>query len=148
MKELVRLFKEYTGKSAPHIESLPSSGSNRRYYRLKQEEVSVIGVHGQSREENHAFIGLSHHFHQQGLNTPRVVAVSNDELFYIQEDLGDLVLFDALKAGRTTGVFSTEGKELLPEPSPCCRFQVLGASGPTSASVSSGEFIAARSSGI
>lgn len=130
MKELVRLFKEYTGKSAPHIESLPSSGSNRRYYRLKQEEVSVIGVHGQSREENHAFIGLSHHFHQQGLNTPRVVAVSNDELFYIQEDLGDLVLFDALKAGRTTGVFSTEEKELLHRTiAMLADFQVLGARG-------------------
>lgn len=128
MKELVQLFKNYTGKSAPKIDPLPSSGSNRRYYRLRQDEISVVGVYGQSKEENHAFIELSQHFHKQRLNTPRVLAVSGDEMFYIQEDLGDSVLFDALKAGRLTGVFSTEEKELLHKTiALLADFQVLGA---------------------
>lgn len=128
MKELIQLFKNYTGKSAPQIDPLPSSGSNRRYYRLRQDEVSVVGVYGQSKEENHAFIELSQHFHKQRLNTPRVLAVSGDEMFYIQEDLGDSVLFDALKAGRLTGVFSTEEKELLHKTiALLADFQVLGA---------------------
>jgi len=128
MKELIQLFKNYTGKSAPQIDPLPSSGSNRRYYRLKQDEISVVGVYGQSKEENHAFIELSQHFHKQRLNTPRVLAVSGDEMFYIQEDLGDSVLFDALKAGRLTGVFSTEEKELLHKTiALLADFQVLGA---------------------
>ena len=128
MKELVQLFKNYTGKSAPKIDPLPSSGSNRRYYRLRQDEVSVVGVYGQSKEENHAFIELSRHFHKQRLNTPRVLAVSGDEMFYIQEDLGDSVLFDALKAGRLTGVFSTEEKEILHKTiALLADFQVLGA---------------------
>ena len=128
MKELVQLFKNYTGKSAPKIDPLPSSGSNRRYYRLRQDEVSVVGVYGQSKEENHAFIELSQHFHKQRLNTPRVLAVSGDEMFYIQEDLGDSVLFDALKAGRLTGVFSTEEKEILHKTiALLADFQVLGA---------------------
>ena len=33
--------------------------------------------------------------------------------YYLQEDLGDAVLFDAIKAGRNTGVFSHGEKELL-----------------------------------
>lgn len=128
MKELVQLFKNYTGKSAPQIDPLPSSGSNRRYYRLRQDEISVVGVYGQSKEENHAFIELSRHFYKQRLNTPRVLAVSGDEMFYIQEDLGDSVLFDVLKTGRLTGVFSTEEKELLHRViTLLADFQVLGA---------------------
>lgn len=128
MKELAQLFKDYTGKSNPQIEPLPSSGSNRRYYRLKQDDISIIGVHGQSKEENHAFIELSRHFHKQQLNTPRVLAVSGDEIFYIQEDLGDTVLFDTIKAGRLTGVFSAEEKELLHKTiAQLADFQVKGA---------------------
>jgi len=34
-------------------------------------------------------------------------------MFYLQEDLGDLLLFDAIKGGRLTGVFSHDEKELL-----------------------------------
>ncbi len=113
MKELVKLFGDHTGRYNPEIEPLPSSGSNRRYYRLKQGDVSLIGVAGQSKEENRAFIKLSRHFRRQKLNTPEVHAVSNDEMFYIQQDLGDDILFDAIKGGRLTGVFSHEEKELL-----------------------------------
>ena len=128
MQQLISLFTAYTGKTNPTLEALPSSGSNRRYYRLKRDDVSIIGVYGQSKEENHAFIELSRHFHKQRLNTPRVLAVSDDEMFYIQEDLGDSILFDAIKAGRLTGVFSTEEKELLHKTiAQLADFQVLGA---------------------
>lgn len=128
MQQLIQLFKKYTGKSNPQMEPLPSSGSNRRYYRLKQDDVSLIGVYGQSREENHAFIELSRHFHRQQLNTPKVLAVSDDEMFYIQQDLGDSVLFDAIKGGRLTGVFSSEEKELLHKTiAQLADFQVKGA---------------------
>ncbi len=113
MRQLLSLFKYYTGKSDPAVETLPSSGSNRRYFRLKKDDISLIGVHGESRKENRAFIALSRHFHQQGLNTPEVLAVSEDEMFYIQQDLGDHILFDAMKGGRLTGVFSHEEKILL-----------------------------------
>jgi|AGTN01.1.fsa_nt_gi Predicted P-loop-containing kinase len=113
MQQLISLFKEKTGKSTPQIEPLPSSGSNRRYYRLKQDGVSIIGVSGQSKEENCAFIALASHFRKQELNVPEVVAVSDDEMFYLQEDLGDTVLFDVIKAGRNTSVFSHEEKEWL-----------------------------------
>ena len=128
MQQLKSLFKKHTGKDNPLIEALPSSGSNRRYYRLTSGNTSLIGVHGQSKEENYAFIELSKHFHFKKLNVPKVLKVSNDMIYYLQEDLGDTVLFDVIRAGRNTGVFSHEEKELLHKTiSMLADFQVEGA---------------------
>ncbi len=128
MQSLISLFSTFTGIRNPRIEELPSSGSNRKYFRLRSDDISLIGVHGESRDENRAFITLANHFHKQGLNVPEVVAVSDDEMFYLQEDLGDLLLFDAIKGGRLTGVFSHDEKELLHKTiSLLADFQYLGA---------------------
>lgn len=130
MQQLISLFTSYTGKTNPTLEALPTSGSNRKYFRLKKDDLSLIGVHGESHEENHAFISLSRHFHQQQLNTPEVLAVSKDEMCYIQQDLGDDILFDAIKGGRLTGVFSHEEKALLHKTiAMLADFQVKGAQG-------------------
>ncbi|MDY9917595.1 Phosphotransferase enzyme family protein [Porphyromonadaceae bacterium NLAE-zl-C104] len=128
MQQLISLFTSYTGKPNPTLEALPTSGSNRRYFRLKKDDLSLIGVHGESREENRAFIALSRHFHQQQLNTPEIFAVSEDEMFYIQRDLGDEILFDTIKGGRLTGVFSHEERALLHKTiAMLADFQVKGA---------------------
>ena len=128
MQQLISLFTKHTGKKNPTIEALPSSGSNRRYYRLTSGNVSLIGVHGQSKEENYAFVELSEHFRSKKLNVPKVLKVSNDLMYYLQEDLGDIVLFDAIRAGRNTGVFSHQEKELLHKTiSMLADFQVEGA---------------------
>lgn len=128
MQELISLFKQHTGKTEPLIEPLASSGSNRRYYRLTSEDFTLIGVYGQSKEENNAFIKLAKHFHNQKLNVPKVLKVSKDMYYYIQEDLGDAVLFDAIKAGRNTGVFSHGEIELLHKTiEKLADFQVKGA---------------------
>ena len=113
MNQLISLFTKFTGKSNPRVEDLPTSGSNRKYYRLQQDNISLIGVSGESVEENNAFIYLARHFHQNGLNVPNVVAVSDDRIFYLQQDLGDSILFNSIKEGRLTGVFSRKEKELL-----------------------------------
>ena len=130
MQELVILFEHYTGKTNPEIKLLPTSGSNRKYYRLKKDDLSLIGVHGESHEENHAFIHLANHFIKKGLNVPEVVAVSDNEMRYLQLDLGNNILFDSIKGGRLTGVFSAEEKELLHHTiSMLADFQVVGAQG-------------------
>ena len=128
MQQLLSLFTKHTGKKNPTIEALPSSGSNRRYYRLTSEDISLIGVHGQSKEENYAFVELSKHFCSKKLNVPKVFKVSNDLMYYLQEDLGNIVLFDVIIAGRNTGVFSHKEKELLHKTiSMLADFQVEGA---------------------
>lgn len=114
MKQLEQLFVKYKHENVKNIEELPSSGSNRRYFRLTGENGdTLIGVKGTSVEENVAFVKISEHFYNQGIPVPRVFAVSDDKNFYIQEDLGDEILFKATEKGRTCGSFSDEERELL-----------------------------------
>ena len=112
-------------------EAISASGSNRQYVRVTDEKgQTFIRVRGTSREENHAFIGMARHFKAQGLNVPTILSVSEDEMEYTQEDLGNTLLFDAIKKGRMTGVFSEEEKALLRRTMRgLAHFQVEGARG-------------------
>ena len=129
-QSLSLLFFEVTGKKAGEQTALTASGSNRRYYRIESEDktVSLIGVQGTSRDENHAFLYMAEHFMKKGLNVPKVLAVSDDEMNYVQQDLGNVLLFDYIAEGRKTGVFSAKEKEMLRETMRAlARFQVTGA---------------------
>lgn len=112
MTHLHDLYTQFVGSAPTSIEELPSSGSNRRYFRLKGEK-SIIGVLGTCKEENEAFLYMSEHFHKKGLPVPEIYAISDDTMAYIQEDLGDTLLFNAIEEGRKTSVFSDEEKTLL-----------------------------------
>lgn len=111
-EELQKIYKKYTGVSAESITELPSSGSNRRYFRLTGVET-LIGVCGTSIEENKAFLYMAKHFFGCGLPIPKVYCHSDNYAYYLQEDLGDTLLFNAIEKGRATSVFSEEEKELL-----------------------------------
>ena len=111
-EELRKLYQSYTGSPAEEITELPSSGSNRRYFRIKGPET-LIGVSGTSIEENEAFIYMAKHFRGKGLPVPQVYASSDDHSFYIQEDLGDTLLFNAIEKGRKSSVFDEEERRLL-----------------------------------
>lgn len=129
-QSLSLLFFEATGKKAGEQTALTASGSNRRYYRIESEDktVSLIGVQGTSRDENHAFLYMAEHFMQKGLNVPKVLAVSDDEMNYVQQDLGNVLLFDYIAEGRKTGVFSVKEKDMLRKTMRAlARFQVIGA---------------------
>ncbi len=97
-----------------HSVALSPSGSNRCYFRdTLQDGTQVIRVEGTCRAENKAFIYLSRHFAAKGLPVPEIVAVSDDEMAYIQTDLGNTLLFDAIAHGRHTGTFSSDEYALL-----------------------------------
>ena len=113
MNELETLFQQQTNEKLLSKEELSASGSNRRYFRLESKKTSLIGVEGTSLEENKAFIEMANHFYNQGLPVPRFLAQTSNGLFYIQEDLGDILLFDAIAEGRKTGVFCESEKEIL-----------------------------------
>lgn len=114
-QSLAQLFLQATGKKVGSQVALTASGSNRRYYRITSmdDSVSLIGVQGTSRDENRAFLEMAKHFKSQGLNVPEVKAVSDDEMAYVQEDLGDTLLFDYIADGRKTGSFCEREKALL-----------------------------------
>lgn len=112
-------------------EPISASGSNRQYIRITNDQGETsIRVRGTSREENHAFIGMARHFLSQGLPVPKILSVSEDEMEYTQEDLGNTLLFDYIKKGRLTGVFSEEEKTMLRRVMRLlAHFQVEGARG-------------------
>ena len=104
MQLLQQLYERHFGAQPVTTTPLQGAGSNRRYYRLFDNEGhSVIGVVGTSLDENHAFIYLAGHFGKRQLPVPQVLAVSDDGLRYLQQDLGNRSLFDALKGGREAG---------------------------------------------
>ena len=113
MHALETLFQQLTGTMPQGMEALSAAGSNRRYFRLTGGGVSVVGVEGTSVEENRAFIAMARHFHQAGLPVPQVLARSADDVYYLQEDLGDTTLFDRLAACRRTGTYGEEETALL-----------------------------------
>lgn len=111
-KDLQNLYQTYLGEVPEEIVELPSSGSNRRYFRLTGTQ-KLIGVYGTSKEENEAFLYMAAHFRKKGLPVPEVYICSEDKNCYLQEDLGDILLFNAIEKGRATSVFSEEEKEML-----------------------------------
>lgn len=95
MERLRELYIRHFGADWESAELLPGSGSNRKYFRIKGvAHDSVIGVIGTDRDENRAFVSISRHFRSKVLRAPEVLAETPD--VYIQEDLGDISLFDGL----------------------------------------------------
>ena len=58
---------------------------------------------------------MARHFREKGLPVPEVLSWTDDHLFYLQEDLGDILLFDAIEKGRKSSVFDEEERRLLRE---------------------------------
>lgn len=115
MQRLIDLYRQWAGEAPANVQKLPQAGSNREYYRMADADgATVVGVVGTSRDEDHAFVYLSNHFNKRRLPVPRVLAVSDDELCYLQTDLGSVSLFDAIAGGRKAGGrYNVNEKELL-----------------------------------
>jgi len=113
MDRLESLFRSYTGLEAESCLAVSPSGSRRRYYRLTAGDVSLIGVYGTDRDENRAFMALSAHFRSKGLRVPEVLAVSDDGMCYLQQDLGDRLLYDELAEARAAGAYGPRERALL-----------------------------------
>jgi aminoglycoside/choline kinase family phosphotransferase len=109
---LEALFKQYTGSAPVSKVALTGSASHRRYYRLTGADGrTLIGVEGTDTDENRAFLTIDRHFASKGINVPKVVA--EDGLCYLQEDLGSMVLYDALASGRASGQYGPDEVALL-----------------------------------
>ena len=85
IQKLSQLYKQVTGEDPVSVVEMPSSGSNRRYFRLSGVQ-SLVGAVGTCVEENRAFISIAQHFAERGLPVPKVVACSEDEMVSLQQD--------------------------------------------------------------
>ncbi len=116
MSEVLKsLYVDRFGGEPLSVTKLSGAGSNRVYYRLCGCDTSVIGVVGTSVEENRAFVALAKAFAENGIAVPGVLAVSDDGLRYLQQDLGDTTLFDSLKMARENGCFGQSDVDVLCE---------------------------------
>ena len=91
---------------------LTGSASNRKYYRVVDEDASHVGVVGTDAAENRAFVTLAEHFRSKGICVPTISGVSPDFRTYLQEDLGDDILFTLYARARRRGE-NPEGVEKL-----------------------------------
>ena len=94
MESLETLYEERYGRRPLTVTPLTGSASPRLYYRLSSEVGSCIGTVGTDGFENQACIGLCRQFASKGIPVPEVYSVSEDGMSYLQEDLGDEILFD------------------------------------------------------
>jgi aminoglycoside/choline kinase family phosphotransferase len=102
MDALKRLFEQHFHAAPTRIQPLQGElgGSGRKIIRLANERVSAIGVLYGVREENVAFLAFSRHFRKHGLPVPEIYAEDLENGAYLEEDLGDTVLFDFLSKNR------------------------------------------------
>lgn len=110
--QLLSLYQRHFGHRPRAIVDLRADGSNRSLYRLiDMDGSSVVGVHGPDPEENQAFISFSRAFRSIGLPVPEIHMFDEEQGIYLEEDLGDVTLFDRLTAARVGDEFPVE---LLP----------------------------------
>ncbi|MBI5208497.1 MAG: phosphotransferase [Elusimicrobia bacterium] len=102
------LFGRRFGEKAESAVPLGGDGSARRYYRITGSRRTVIGAFGPDPRENAAFLSFSRQFKAAGLPVPEIYAEDEAAQVYLEEDLGDTNLFQALSAGRRGSGFSDE----------------------------------------
>ena len=102
--QIISLFEAHFKEEVSTFEPLPASGSYREYARMKSMNHQVIGAYNQDVKENKAFFEFSAHFLKKDIPVPHIYSVSSDQKSYLQEDLGNITLFDFLtKVGEAEG---------------------------------------------
>lgn len=98
---LKKLFKKYFNEEVLNCQALKGDGSDRTVYRLTSQSQTAIGIHGKNRKENEAFISFSKTLLEQKIHVPEIYAIDLDYNIYLEEDLGDELLFTWLDRIRT-----------------------------------------------
>ncbi len=93
---LPKLFEDWAGEPSAQMDQLAQAGSDRRYFRLHGATKQAIGTYNADFKENKAFIRFTQHFWGKGLPVPEVYGENLLNGVYLQEDLGDLQLFNLL----------------------------------------------------
>lgn len=93
-KAFKKLFRQWAAEEVLEIKPMPRSGSNREYYRISGGKRRAVAVYNEDYKENLAFITFSRHFKSYGLPVPEIYAENLASSVYLQQDLGDLTLFE------------------------------------------------------
>ncbi len=96
MDILETLYINRFGHRPEGICRLVGAGSAREYFRLSSSDTSVIGTVGKETSENDAFLYLTEYLCSKGVPVPQILAVSDNHEAYLQDDLGDVSLYDVI----------------------------------------------------
>ena len=130
IKKTIAALIENIGEKALEINAMPSSGSSRKYFRVKTDKRVLIGAYNLNIEENDAFFSFSKHFHECGLPVPQILAISDSKEIYIQTDLGDDTLFNHVENCLKNGKYDDETVELYKKSlDKLIDFQIIGHKG-------------------
>lgn len=101
---LAALYALRFGSLPSEVTAVTAAGSPRYYARLSAPGApEVIGTVGTDLAENRAFFSIGRQLACRGINVPRVLCVDDDEMAYLQTDVGRLALFDILTQARDNG---------------------------------------------
>jgi aminoglycoside/choline kinase family phosphotransferase len=102
MDVLKRLFERHFGLPVERVQPLQGElgASGRNIFRLSHRDLSAVGILYDVREENVAFLEFSRHFRGGGLPVPQIYGSELDAGAYLEEDLGDVTLFEFLSKNR------------------------------------------------
>ena len=120
------LFKKWSGENVNQIHPLPSSGSNRKYFRIKSSKYKALGVYNNNLKENKAFIGFSKHFKKHSLNVPEIYCADLENNIYLIEDFGNTDLFSLIKKNKYSKDIINIYKKVLTE---LIKFQLTAGKG-------------------
>ena len=118
MKErLIQLFTKRYGQRPDAILEMGADGSTRQYFRLLGgHHRTVVGAIGPDHEENRAFLSFAKAFREAGLPVPEIFDEDREAGVWLEEDLGDTTLFQALttaRSGSEKALFPEEAEELF-----------------------------------
>jgi len=99
---LKQLFEQHFHTPATQITPLQGNlgASGRNLLRLSGNGHIAIGVLYNVREENVAFLEFSRHFRHHGLPVPEIYGDDLSHDAYLEEDLGEITLFEFLSENR------------------------------------------------
>ncbi|HMS63704.1 MAG TPA: phosphotransferase [Ignavibacteria bacterium] len=106
------LIYKITGSVIESVIQLKAHASERNIFRLKSNGKSYVGIFNENEKENIAFVSFSRTFLNLGLNVPEILSVSDDSLFYIEEDLGDTTLYEFAQISNKISVMDYYEKAL------------------------------------
>jgi aminoglycoside/choline kinase family phosphotransferase len=107
---LKKLFEQHFHAPPTRVQPLQGNlgGSGRHIVRLANEQDTAIGILYDVREENVAFIEFSRCFRRHGLPVPEIYAEDLSQGAYLEQDLGDITLYEFLSQHRA-------GEDIAPE---------------------------------
>ncbi|MCB2208537.1 MAG: phosphotransferase [Bacteroidetes bacterium] len=101
-KAIENLLSEKKFPKAASIRALPSSGSDRQYFRVDFDNGSsdsILAAYNPDVQENMAWNSFSSHFRSLGFHVPEILARDESYRYFLLQDLGNTSLFYHVSQG-------------------------------------------------